>query len=327
MTPSFMEYCVVIMYKRVFVSGGAGVIGRQLCRLLLEEGVELLVGDLKPCPSEWAGRLQYRQGDLNELTQVELDSFAPELFIHLAATFERSVESWEFWQENFRHNVALSHHLMSMMRETPEVKRVIFASSYLIYEPDLYLFDVPCNRAVKLDESAPIRPRNLIGMAKLAHEMELRFLADFPQTRFDSTCVRIFRGYGIGSRDVISRWVREALRGEAITVYQPEGRFDYIYSKDSAGGLVHLANAKTLPAIVNLGTGRSRSVAEVLQVLARYLPDIRRKDEAAALPYEASEADMTRYFALTGWMPKYSLESAIPEIIAFERDNLLDAQS
>jgi carbamoyl-phosphate synthase large subunit len=58
--------------------------------------------------------------------------------IHLAATFERSAESYEFWEENFRHNVRLSHHLMSLAKDAPSVKRVVFASSYLIYDPSLY---------------------------------------------------------------------------------------------------------------------------------------------------------------------------------------------
>ena len=58
----------------------------------------------------------YRQGDLNFITQQELDSFNPEVFIHLAATFERSVETYEHWEENFLHNIKLSNHMMTLMR-------------------------------------------------------------------------------------------------------------------------------------------------------------------------------------------------------------------
>jgi carbamoyl-phosphate synthase large subunit len=309
--------------RRVFVSGGAGVIGRELCSRLLSSGASVLVGDLKPCPPEWVGRLEYRQGDLNTLTQDEVAAFSPDLFIHLAATFERSAESWGFWDENFQHNVALSHHLMTLMRAAPSLERVVFASSYLIYDPDLYQFEQPRSVPVRLSELDPIRPRNLVGMAKLAHEMELRFLEGFSRTRFDSTCVRIFRGYGLGARDVIARWTQALVRGEPITVYQPEGRFDYIFARDTANGLLRLAEVDALPSVVNLGTGRARTVAEVVRVLGDHFPDMVCVHEGAStLPYEASEADLSRFTALTRWSPEYDLERAIPEIIAYERGQL-----
>ena len=39
--------------KKVFISGGAGVIGRELISLLIRAEAEVFVGDLKPCPSEF----------------------------------------------------------------------------------------------------------------------------------------------------------------------------------------------------------------------------------------------------------------------------------
>jgi carbamoyl-phosphate synthase large subunit len=91
--------------NRVFVSGGAGVIGMELIPKLYALGATVLVGDLKPRPAAFPSAVLYRQGDLNSMTKQEFDAFAPGLFIHLAATFERSTESYEFWHENFRHNV------------------------------------------------------------------------------------------------------------------------------------------------------------------------------------------------------------------------------
>src|SRR5690606_35695036 len=102
--------------------------------------------------------------------------FAPEFVFHLAATFERSTETPEFWDENDRHNVRLSHHLMGLVKQVSSVRKVVFASSYLIYNPDLYTFDAPAETPVTLKEEDPIHPRNLCGAAKLLHEIELQFL-------------------------------------------------------------------------------------------------------------------------------------------------------
>lgn len=307
--------------RRVFVSGGSGVIGRELVPRLLAHGAEVLVGDLKPRPAEFPAAVHYRHGDLNTLRADELAAFAPDAFIHLAATFERSSETRGFWDENFRHNLQLSHHLTGLATAQPTLERVVFASSYLIYETTLYQFAAP-HAPVGLREEAPVLPRNLTGMAKLAHEIELRFLAGFADTGFSSVCARIFRGYGCGSRDVISRWVRAALRGEPVSVFRPEGCFDYVYAADAAEGLLRLAAMPAVTGIINLGTGRARRVQEVIDGLRALFPALQVVTADADIPFEASQADTTRLQAQLGWTPEYTLERALPEIVAWEQARL-----
>ncbi|WP_300665437.1 NAD-dependent epimerase/dehydratase family protein [Fluviicola sp.] len=305
--------------KRVFISGGSGVIGTEMVQLLHQQGAHIMVGDLKPIPCDFPSTIQYRQGDLNFITQEELNHFNPEYFIHLAATFERSAETYEHWEENFHHNILLSHHLMTLMRNVPALKRVVNASSYLIYDKTHYQFKEAQNQAVKLTESHSINPRNLTGLAKLAHEIELDFLSLFKSDQFTSISARIYRGYGKNSRDIISRWVRNLLNNEKITVYNPEGFFDYIYAQDTANGLLKLALCDQT-GIVNLGTGRSRQVGDVVQILQVHFPQmnieyIRKTDELI----EASEADITLLKSYINWAPERDLEDTIPEIIAFEQ--------
>lgn len=305
--------------RRVFVSGGAGVIGLELVPKLVNSGAQVMVGDLKPRPSNFEDNVIYVEGDLNDLVQAQFNEFAPEVFIHLAATFERSTETIGFWNENFRNNILLSHHLMDIARKCPSLQRVVFASSYLIYDQDLYQFGAPSNSAVKLNETHPISPRNLTGMAKLAHETELNYLSAFKEYGFTSVCARIFRGYGRNSRDVISRWVRSLIAGEPITVYRPEGLFDYTYAADSAEGLIRLAFAENAEGIVNLGTGHAHRVAEVVEILRGHFPSAVIEYAESDILFEASEADTSKLRALLDWTPEYDLPSAIGEIIAFEK--------
>lgn len=308
--------------KRVFVSGGAGVIGLEMIPRLVERGAIVMVGDLKSRPTSFAAGVIYRQGDLNAMTAWELAQFNPEAFIHLAATFERSTESYDFWEENFWHNVRLSHHLMSIAKDMRSLRRVVFASSYLIYDPKLYQFSHAQSRPVALKESDPVLPRNLTGAAKFIHEIELRFIDHFRSEQFTTVCARIYRGYGRNSRDVISRWVRDLLRKQSITVYRPEGLFDYVYAADTAEGLIRLAENDQEVGILNLGTGRARRVQEVVDVLRNHFPEMVVNAADSDIPFEASQADMSRYQRGVGWVPGYTLETAIPEIIAFERKKL-----
>ena len=202
----------------------------------------------------------------------------PHVLIHLAATFERSVETPDFWQENYQHNVQLSHHLCDVFAAT-RARKLIFASSYLVYDPRLYLYPDAQSGARPLVETDAVDPRNLCGAAKYFHEHELQFMARSLPDR-DFINARIFRGYGRGSRDVISRWVRELLLNRPIDVYRSEGMFDFIYADDSAEALLRLVRV-TGNHTVNVATGRARRVAEVLDVLRRHFPVCARRRNRA----------------------------------------------
>ena len=305
--------------KKVFISGGAGVIGRELVSLLIEAEADIFVGDLQTCPKEFQGLIKYRQGDLNAITRQELEDFSPEIFFHLAATFERSTETYEFWDENYQNNIQLTHHLVSLIKDLKTIKKIIFASSYLIYDPKLYQFKTPQDKPVILSESDPIYPRNLTGVAKLSHEIDLRFLDGFKRNSYQTISARIYRGYGCNSRDVISRWIRDLILDKPIFVYKEEGIFDYIYAADSAKGLLKLSQTNNFTGIVNLGTGKARKVRDVLEILKKYFPNMKIKREEENVDYEASQANIDLLKKVLNWTPEYSLESAIPLIINFEK--------
>ncbi|WP_053226925.1 NAD-dependent epimerase/dehydratase family protein [Solirubrobacter soli] len=308
--------------KRVLITGGAGVIGTALVAKLLEQGAELWVGDLKPRPRHWDAGIRYRRGDLNSLTAAELAAFAPEVVFHLAATFERTVETYDFFEPTSRHNVRLSNHLVSLLKDRPDVRKVVFASSYLAYDSARYVFAESPEEPVRLREDDAIAPRNVCGAAKLLHEVELEFFQGFrPEVPgFDAVSARIFRVYGRGSRDVVSRWVRAALAGEPIEVYRPDGMFDYVLADDVAEGLMRLA-ASDATGVVNLATGQARRVAEVVEVLKANIPELVATvgETPEGLGAEASAADTTRLRELIGWAPTHRIEDGIPLLIEHER--------
>lgn len=301
--------------KHVFISGGAGVIGNALVEQLLQLGAKLFVGDLKPQPDTWPS-IQYRQGDLISLTPEEIEAFKPEIFFHLAATFERSIETSSFWEENYHHNIALSHHILSVIKDNPSLKKIIFASSYLIYNPRQYLFSKAQKTANPIREQAEISPRNLCGMAKLLHEKELSFIKEF-RPELQTTSARIFRSYGKDSRDIISRWIQAIFNKEPITIYRPEGLFDYVYANDVAKGLILLSES-SFSGVVNLGSGRARSVNEVINILKDRLGNFSHQIIPSDIPFEASEADMHLYHSLTNHQHSFKpLEDTIPDLITY----------
>jgi carbamoyl-phosphate synthase large subunit len=306
--------------RRVLVTGGAGVIGREMLDLLQGAGAEVMCCDLKPCPEWLDPAVTYIQGDANGLSAEQVGEFGAEYCFHLAATFERTTETEGFWEENFHHNVALGHHIATLVRDVQSIRRLVLASSYLVYDPGRYLFAEAQQAPTSLSEDAPVRPRNLCGSAKLMNESELDFLALFPSSGFTSVAARIFRVYGRGSNDVISRWVRSLLADQntPLSTYRVEGLFDYIYAGDVAEGLLRLGSSDAT-GVVNLGSGTARRVSEVLEILATRFPALEWVQQPAEIDYEAHQASLERLQQIAGWQPTTSLEQGIERLIDHER--------
>ncbi len=306
--------------RRVLVTGGAGVIARDLLDLLAARGATVLSVDRLPLDRSAPPGVDHLVADLAHSDLGPIAEFAPRTILHLAATFERSTESAEFWDQNWADNVVVTHRLADLAARMGTVEAFVFASSYLIYRTGQYTFSEPTEDGVPLVEDSVIGPRNLCGAAKLYGEAELAFARDVLGGGFRAVSARIFRVYGRGSRDVVSRWVRAALADAPIDVYHPENRFDYVYSGDVAEGLLRMATDQRAEGVLNLATGRARPVSDVIAAIEAatgHVLDARlvEVDE----PYEASRADLTRLRDRLGWRPATDLDAGVARLVAHER--------
>jgi nucleoside-diphosphate-sugar epimerase len=306
--------------QRVLVTGGAGVIAGELLQRLSALGVDVLSVDRLALPAEVPAGVDHLVADLAVAPLDPIAAFRPRYVFHLAATFERSVESPEFWEQNWGDNVVVTHRLAELADRSAGIEAFVFASSYLVYDPDQYSSVTAPAEATALSEDARIRPHNICGAAKLYGEAELRFMRDVRQAGFRAVMPRIFRVYGRGSRDVVSRWVRAALAGETVELYHPENRLDYIYSGDVAEALIRMATTPEAAGPINLGSGRARLVSDVVAAIERATGarlDTRRREEDE--PYEGSSADVRRLRAMIDWLPPTSLEAGVERLVDHER--------
>ncbi len=315
------------MKKKIFISGGSGVIGRSLVKLLLRKKYEVYVADLKDQPHDFRDKVYYRKGNLNFLTENEIKSFKPDVFVHLAAVFERTKETYEFYENNFQNNIQLSNYLLKIFSKLKSVKKIIYASSYLTYDEKYYMkkgdvIDYPINENINLN------PRNLIGAAKLYHEKELELIKRFKKNK-QISILRIFRGYGCGSNDIVSRWVRKALNNKPLEVYGENGKFDYIFSDDSASALLKLIEKNfnnNKNNIFNLGSGRNYKIRDLLGILKKKFKKLKIIKLKKQILIENSLSDNKKFTDLTGWESLYNLEKGVQKILNFEKKEIIKKQ-
>ncbi len=115
---------------RVFVTGGSGFIGTNLVQSLVESGFEVLNFDHKPPLNRDHGKY-YQAGEIldSEGVSLALQSFQPELVIHLAARCDLDGASLEEYAANTRG----VENIISAMHNVGTIKRVVFASSRYVH--------------------------------------------------------------------------------------------------------------------------------------------------------------------------------------------------
>jgi UDP-glucose-4-epimerase GalE len=265
---------------RVLVTGGAGYIGSHACKALHRAGYDVVVYDNLVAGHREAVRYgPLVEGDISDTQAVRqaLRSHQISAVMHFAAFLDVG-ESVREPGKYFRNNVGGA---LSVLEAScaESVRHFIFSSTCATYgEP----IETP------ITETHPQRPINSYGESKLMIERALPHFERAGGLRW--TSLRYFNAAGadpdgeIGEVHapeihLIPRAIEAAMWGRELIVFgddypTPDGTClrDYVHVSDLAD-----AHVKALDAIVetgisatyNLGTGRPRSVREVIEAVER----------------------------------------------------------
>lgn len=253
--------------KHVLVTGGAGYIGSQACKLLARQGYVPVTFD--SLVTGWASAVKFGpfvQGDLldRDALDAAFAKYEPVAVMHFAAVSqvgEATREPGRYW----RNNVLGSLNLVEAMVEAG-CKRMVFSSTCATYSDQ---------DGVVLDEQSAQMPLNAYGASKRAVEEILR---DFGVSHgLEAVMFRYFNVAGADVETEVGEWHQpetrlipvmiEAAAGkrDALTNYgtdypTPDGTCvrDYVHVMDLVDahikGLEWLLEGKG-SRVFNLGTG------------------------------------------------------------------------
>lgn len=224
---------------KILITGGAGFIGSNLTKKLVEDGHELVVLDSllrgNKLEKETFSKIDFIKGDVRDLDLVTKASKGCDLIFHFAAVLgvdivaDNPVETMDVEVIGTR-NVVLA-------AEVNNIKKIMYASTSGIYG----------HSAIEsaLTEDVLVDPHTSYAMAKRYNEI---YLASHHEEKgIDVVCLRFFNVYGWNqdNRMVIPLFFEQALADNPITVFG-EGKQtrDFTFIDDTVDSCVKLMDLK-----------------------------------------------------------------------------------
>ncbi len=298
--------------KRVLVTGGGGFIGSAVVQALRRRGVEdrsIVV------PRSTAYDLRSRAN----ADAVVKDC---EVVLHLAAPTGSVEFSRSHPASQYRDCTLINVNLFEAAREAG-VAKLVSLGNLLAY---------PAACAVPFREEAlndgPVASGYMgIALAK----RQLLDLAEMYRVEFGMNTINVLAANAYGPGDhfsgarahVIPSTIAKCFRDQDLVVWgDGSATRDFLFVDDIAEGLLLAAEKLDAPAVVNLGSGREVSIAELVRTIARltgFARDIRF--DAARPGGDRRLASVERCERLLHFSPEVTLEDGLSRTIAWYRDS------
>jgi nucleoside-diphosphate-sugar epimerase len=232
---------------KVAVTGSGGFIGSNLVKKLAVSNFEVFEISRK------TGFNLLKWSSIKDIKRCDV-------IIHLAAkTYVPN--SFANPGNFYRTNINLTLNALELARKWNA--RFIYMSSYLYGNP-IYL---------PVDESHPISPHNPYAETKLiSEELCKAYSRDFG---VKGVFFRLFNIYGRGQKDLflIPEVIEKIKYGKVLTLKDPRPKRDYIHIDDTISAIIASLNYEYDGFdVFNLGTGKSRSVEEVVNTIQLFSP-------------------------------------------------------
>ena len=308
---------------KVLVTGGAGSIGLEVVRQLLNEGHEVTIFDL----AEQIERIDIPSG-VNVFKGSILDPVAiqyavrgNDYLLHLAARLgvkRTEVERLTCLNININGMVNI---LEASVKE--KIKKIVFASSSEVYGEQ---------NEMPITEESPVNPISVYAVTKLVGEEYLR--AYKKQYALDYSIIRFFNVYGPGQvgQFVMKRFIEAIKNGKPPEIYGTGDQIRcFCHVKDAAEGIVKiLFLSETNEEIINIGN--DSEPVTVYELAEKIIKISGEKMTPIKVPFSQSDRDEEREIfhripsiekakKLFGFRPKVSLDKGIKELFGSQNDS------
>ena len=315
----------------VVVTGAGGFIGSHLVEALVAEGsrvralvhynAEGSIGSLRYVDRRTLDAIEIVAADVRDPYAMRSLVRGAQTVFHLAALIGIPY-SYIAPASYVETNVGGTLNLLEAAR-AEGVERLVVTSTSETYGTAQY---------TPIDEVHPAVAQSPYAATKVgADQLALSYYRSFDTP---VSVVRPFNTFGPrqSERAIIPTIVTQAVRnGAPLMLGSLDPRRDLLYVTDTVSGFLLLAERpETIGRAVNLGTGTSYSIREIVEVIGRVVGrELRAVQDTARVRPERSEVLELRADASVarslGWKPQVSLEDGVRRVVDFIRSKPSDA--
>lgn len=252
--------------KKCLLIGGAGFIGSNLTKRLVECGYAVTVLDIIEIPALYGDELPVKYVRGNYFSdEIDADLLEDQDVVFLLACSVAPKSSMEMPEICYGEDITRMIKLLELMRCKKVKRLVLISSGGTVYGN---------GDAELLVENMSTFPINHYGIMKLTQE---KILIMYNQLYgMDNIIFRLANPYGPGQRDstgvgAVTSFMKRVLKNEPIHIYGAgEMIRDYIYIEDVTQiicNFLERENATEFPPIYNIGTGHGTSLIEVVKII------------------------------------------------------------
>ena len=305
------------MARTTLITGGAGFLGSHLCDRMIADGHDVLCVDNFYTGSK--DNIRHLLGH-KRFELLRHDVWLP-LYVEVDRIYNLACPASPVHYQNDPSSTTKTSVLgaINMLGLAKRKRaRILQASTSEVYgDPQVHP-----QREDYWGHVNPIGPRACYDEGKRC--AETLFFDYHRQSAVDIRVVRIFNTYGprMHPNDgrVVSNFIVQALRGEAITLYgDGQQTRSFCYVDDLIDGMVRMMNQTQEIGPMNLGNPAEFTVRELAELVLRLTES---KSELVFRPLPADDPvrrqpDITKARAALEWEPTVSLHDGLKETIAY----------
>lgn len=296
--------------RSVVVTGGTGLIGRQIVTMLCDLGAQVTTLSLDHLRTDVRARHVY--GDLADFDFCKAQTRGADFVVH-AAGIKGSVEVTRSHPASFFVPLlAMNTNVLEACRLN-RVGRIVYTSSIGAYAPGEIFRES--------DDTFDMPPMDMFpGWAKRMAEMQIEaYRIQYGATNF--AIVRPCNVYGPGDNFdpanamVVPSLMARLLAGERPLRIWGDGSAirDIAYSKDVAAGVILALHHGTGDGFVNLGSGGGVSIRQLVEALQEVVDFEYEFDTSKSAGFPRRLMDITKARQLIGYDPSTSLTQGLRE--------------
>lgn len=300
---------------KILITGGAGFIGSNLTKRLVEDGHEIVVLDNllrgNKIDKKTFGKIQFIKGDVRDASIVDEATKGCDLIFHFAAVLgvdivaDNPVETMDVEVIGTRNVV--------MAAENNGINKILYASTSGIYGHSA-IEDVALNEEVLVD------PRTSYAMAKRYNEI---YLASHHEEKgLNAISLRFFNVYGHNqdTRMVVPLFFEQAMANKELTVFGTGKQTrDFTYIDDTIEACVRLMHIKG-SHIVNIANEKEWCIDDLATLIIQttgsqsQIKFIEAPKKRYDYEVERRVGSSNKLLKLTGFKPLIELQDGLDKI-------------